>query len=213
MYGGSQKFSGRISGFTMGTGSTLALLPPQNATGNFVKVVQRLPVRIDLMDYDPERLPLFVGLSVTPRVHIRGTAHRPECRQVSAAADVLQPAPATNPGADFVSGIGGARTRPPYSPVDQPVAGRGRRRHSDVHGGARHDDRQRGAALHRGRTLRGRERQRMGHHQLPGGQRDRPADFRLARDAAWAVATIFCCRSRCSRSPRHCAAWRRAWRC
>ena len=38
----------------MGTGSTLALLPPQNATGNFVKVVQRLPVRIDLIDYDPD---------------------------------------------------------------------------------------------------------------------------------------------------------------
>ena len=38
----------------MGTGSTLALLPPQNATGNFVKIVQRLPVRIELTDYDPE---------------------------------------------------------------------------------------------------------------------------------------------------------------
>ena len=48
MYGGKQTFEGRISGFTMGTGSTLALLPAQNATGNFVKVVQRLPVRIDL---------------------------------------------------------------------------------------------------------------------------------------------------------------------
>ena len=54
MYGRHQEFAGRISGFTMGTGSTLALLPPQNATGNFVKVVQRLPVRIDLIDYDPE---------------------------------------------------------------------------------------------------------------------------------------------------------------
>lgn len=71
MYGRSQEFSGRISGFTYGTGSTLALLPPQNATGNFVKVVQRLPVRIDLTDYHPDRAPLFVGLSVTPRVHIR----------------------------------------------------------------------------------------------------------------------------------------------
>src|SRR6185437_3233748 len=48
MYGGSHVFQGRISGFTEGTGSTLALLPPENATGNFVKVVQRLPVRIDL---------------------------------------------------------------------------------------------------------------------------------------------------------------------
>lgn len=70
MYGRHRPFSGRISGFTMGTGSTLALLPPQNATGNFVKVVQRLPVRIDLTDYDPENAPLFIGLSVTPRVQI-----------------------------------------------------------------------------------------------------------------------------------------------
>jgi membrane fusion protein (multidrug efflux system) len=70
MYGGSREFHGRISGFTMGTGSTLALLPAENATGNFVKVVQRLPVRIDLVDYDPDQAPLFVGLSVTPRVWI-----------------------------------------------------------------------------------------------------------------------------------------------
>jgi hypothetical protein len=42
MYGGRQLFRGRFSGFTMGTGSTLALLPGENATGNFVKVVERL---------------------------------------------------------------------------------------------------------------------------------------------------------------------------
>jgi membrane fusion protein (multidrug efflux system) len=47
MYGKHLKFEGRISGFIMGTGSTLALLPAQNATGNFVKVVQRLPARVD----------------------------------------------------------------------------------------------------------------------------------------------------------------------
>src|SRR6201997_3781527 len=70
MYGGRRVFSGRITGFTFGTGSTLALLPPQNATGNFVKVVQRLPVRIDLVNYDPDKVPLFVGLSVTPSVDL-----------------------------------------------------------------------------------------------------------------------------------------------
>ena len=53
----------------MGTGSTLALLPPQNATGNFVKVVQRLPVRIELLNYDPDKDPLFIGLSVVPYVY------------------------------------------------------------------------------------------------------------------------------------------------
>jgi membrane fusion protein, multidrug efflux system len=84
MYGGKRTFEGRISGFTMGTGSTLALLPAQNATGNFVKVVQRLPVRIDVMNYDPDKLPLFVGLSVTPTVDLKGMPTGPN------AGDFLQ---------------------------------------------------------------------------------------------------------------------------
>jgi membrane fusion protein (multidrug efflux system) len=70
MYGGTHVFKGRVSGFTEGTGSTLALLPPENATGNFVKVVQRLPVRIDLVDYDADHTPLFIGTSVVPYVSI-----------------------------------------------------------------------------------------------------------------------------------------------
>ncbi|MGA7126820.1 MAG: HlyD family secretion protein, partial [Chthoniobacterales bacterium] len=77
MYGGKHLFEGRISGFTFGTGSTLALLPPENATGNFVKVVQRLPVRIDVINYDPDKLPLFVGLSVTPTVDLRSAPTGP----------------------------------------------------------------------------------------------------------------------------------------
>jgi membrane fusion protein (multidrug efflux system) len=68
-------FRGRVSGFNPGTGSAMALLPAQNATGNFVKIVQRLPVRIDLIDGNPKDTPLFIGLSVTPRVRIRD---RPE---------------------------------------------------------------------------------------------------------------------------------------
>jgi membrane fusion protein (multidrug efflux system) len=61
-------FEGRITGFTMGTGSTLAILPAQNATGNFVKVVQRLPVRVELTEPNPDDSPLYVGLSVVPYV-------------------------------------------------------------------------------------------------------------------------------------------------
>jgi membrane fusion protein, multidrug efflux system len=68
MYGRHKTFRGVITGFTMGTGSTLALLPAENATGNFIKVVQRLPVRIDFTDYNPETEPVFVGLSVVPYV-------------------------------------------------------------------------------------------------------------------------------------------------
>jgi membrane fusion protein, multidrug efflux system len=85
MYGSRKEFEGRITGFTMGTGQTLSLLPPQNATGNFVKIVQRLPVRIELTDYDPAGAPLFVGLSVTPYVYYKEPPTGPN------AGDVLQP--------------------------------------------------------------------------------------------------------------------------
>jgi len=85
MYGDRARFRGRISGFTMGTGSTLALLPAENATGNFVKVVQRVPVRIELLDYDPNTTPLFIGLSVTPYVHVNEKPTGPD------AGKVLQP--------------------------------------------------------------------------------------------------------------------------
>jgi membrane fusion protein (multidrug efflux system) len=85
MYGGRKEFEGRITGFTMGTGQTLSLLPPQNATGNYVKIVQRLPVRIELADYDPEKAPLFAGLSVVPYVYYKEPATGPN------AGDVLQP--------------------------------------------------------------------------------------------------------------------------
>jgi membrane fusion protein (multidrug efflux system) len=77
MYGNRKQFRGRVTGFTMGTGQTLALLPPQNATGNFVKIVQRLPVRIELEDYDPEQETLFAGLSVTPYVFVREAPRGP----------------------------------------------------------------------------------------------------------------------------------------
>ena len=85
MYGSRREYEGRITGFTMGTGQTLALLPPQNATGNFVKIVQRLPVRVELTDYDPEKAPLFVGLSVVPYVYYKEPPSGPS------AGEVLQP--------------------------------------------------------------------------------------------------------------------------
>jgi membrane fusion protein (multidrug efflux system) len=82
MYGGRKEFEGRITGFTMGTGQTLSLLPPENATGNYVKIVQRLPVRIDLTDYDPDQTPLFTGLSVTPYVYYKEPPTGPNAGQV-----------------------------------------------------------------------------------------------------------------------------------
>ncbi len=101
LYGDRRVFSGRITGFTMGTGSTLALLPPQNATGNFVKVVQRLPVRIELQNYDPNKDPLFIGLSVVPYVYLNRPATGPD------AGKILQPYVPQSPAAALTADPGG----------------------------------------------------------------------------------------------------------
>lgn len=72
-----RKFKAHIVSMSPGTGSDFSVLPPENATGNWVKVVQRLPVRLELDDPDPTR-PLFSGISVTARVdtgHRRGWLH------------------------------------------------------------------------------------------------------------------------------------------
>jgi membrane fusion protein (multidrug efflux system) len=93
MYGSQQEYEGRITGFTMGTGQTLALLPPQNATGNFVKIVQRLPVRIELPGYDPDKdPPLFAGLSVEPYVYYKEPVD-PKVRNAGKVLQALYPLP------------------------------------------------------------------------------------------------------------------------
>src|SRR5215813_1600374 len=103
MYGHRQVFNGRISGFTIGTGSTLALLPPQNATGNFVKIVQRLPVRIELEGYDPDKNPLFIGTSVVPYVYINKPPTGPDAGKFLQAYAPRSPASSSagsRPGAE-----------------------------------------------------------------------------------------------------------------
>ncbi len=103
MYGGRHVFKGRISGFTMGTGSTLALLPAENATGNFVKVVQRLPVRIDLEGYDPDKNTLFIGTSVVPYVYINKPPAGPDAGKFLQAGPPRSQtvgSPRSSPGAD-----------------------------------------------------------------------------------------------------------------
>ena len=67
---GDHEFEGRVESFSPGTGAQFALLPPENATGNFTKVVQRVPVRIALDDADPMLGRLRPGLSVEATVHI-----------------------------------------------------------------------------------------------------------------------------------------------
>jgi membrane fusion protein (multidrug efflux system) len=64
------KYHGRVTGIGGASGSRFSLLPPENATGNFVKVVQRLPVRIDLDPGENKDFILRPGMSVDPKVYI-----------------------------------------------------------------------------------------------------------------------------------------------
>jgi len=63
-------FHGTVSSFQSGTGSVFSLLPPENATGNYIKVVQRVPVKINLSKKVYAKTPLYPGLSVEPYVKI-----------------------------------------------------------------------------------------------------------------------------------------------
>lgn len=70
LYGGSVTYHGRVAGFGAGTGSAFALLPAQNATGNWIKIVQRLPVRIALEPGEVRAHPLQIGLSMKADVDL-----------------------------------------------------------------------------------------------------------------------------------------------
>jgi membrane fusion protein (multidrug efflux system) len=71
VYGSSVVYHGKVVGFSAGTGSAFSLLPAQNATGNWIKVVQRLPVRIALDPKELDQHPLRIGLSMQADVSIK----------------------------------------------------------------------------------------------------------------------------------------------
>ncbi|SIT39301.1 multidrug efflux system [Paraburkholderia ribeironis] len=100
VYGSGVKYHGRVVGFSAGTGAAFAVLPAQNATGNWIKVVQRLPARIQLDQRELEAHPLRIGLSMQVDVDTReqsgaqlgaaaGTSYRTDVfAQYGADADV-----------------------------------------------------------------------------------------------------------------------------
>ena len=84
LYGDDVEYHGHVVGFGAGTGSAFALLPAQNATGNWIKIVQRVPVRIELDGAEITANPLRVGLSMDVSVEVRDTSG-PRLREVVAA--------------------------------------------------------------------------------------------------------------------------------
>ena len=72
LHGDEVVYHGVVDGFSGGTGAAFALIPAQNATGNWIKVVQRLPVRVRLDPAELQAHPLWVGLSMTAKIDLRG---------------------------------------------------------------------------------------------------------------------------------------------
>lgn len=85
VYGSGVKYHGRVIGFSAGTGAAFAVLPAQNATGNWIKVVQRLPVRIQLDQRELAEHPLRIGLSMQVEVD----AHDMSGTQLGAAVNTV----------------------------------------------------------------------------------------------------------------------------
>lgn len=100
MYGGRVKYHGRLVGLSAGSGTAFALLPAQNASGNWIKIVQRLPVRIALDTNELRAHPLRIGLSVTADVDIRDTSGPLVSQQVRQIPIPSQESLANDPAED-----------------------------------------------------------------------------------------------------------------
>jgi len=83
LYGGHVSYHGTVAGFGAGTGAAFSLLPAQNATGNWIKIVQRVPVRIALDPREIAAHPLQIGLSMKADVEVRGAADGARLPQVA----------------------------------------------------------------------------------------------------------------------------------
>jgi membrane fusion protein (multidrug efflux system) len=97
VYGGSVTYHGKVVGLAAGTGSAFALLPAENASGNWIKIVQRLPVRVQLDPGELRAHPLRIGESVTATVDIRDTSGPLVARQVRRVPIPSQPSLANDP--------------------------------------------------------------------------------------------------------------------
>ncbi len=141
LYGSRVVFHGRVVGFGAGTGSAFSLLPAQNATGNWIKIVQRVPVRVALDPRELAQRPLQIGLSMKAYVNVRddGGQRLPEVatndpdystdvfQSVTAQADemVQQIIAANDPAAARTSGVApprGSSRRSGRHPSPTPLA-------------------------------------------------------------------------------------------
>jgi membrane fusion protein (multidrug efflux system) len=129
LYGSKVTYHGTIAGFGAGTGSAFALLPAQNATGNWIKIVQRVPVRIALDRRELAAHPLQIGLSMQVEV---ATKHRegerlpqvslPTAAYAASMSDGADRAAAERVRAIIAANDRGEATRSPAGAATQPEA-------------------------------------------------------------------------------------------
>jgi len=100
LYGGDVTYHGHVVGIAAGSGNAFALLPPQNASGNWIKIVQRLPVRILLDPKELEAHPLRVGLSTAVRVDLHDASGPPVTRAVRNVSQPTQASAGNDPAVD-----------------------------------------------------------------------------------------------------------------
>jgi len=100
VYGRSVKYHGKLVGLSAGSGSAFALLPAQNASGNWIKIVQRVPVRVALDPRELKSHPLRVGLSTTVSVDIRDTSGALIATQVRSVPIPVQATLGNDPGVE-----------------------------------------------------------------------------------------------------------------
>jgi membrane fusion protein (multidrug efflux system) len=124
-------YKGHVDSISMGTGAAFALLPPENATGNWVKVVQRVPVKIVLNQPPPPDKPLRIGLSVEVSVDISDTRgplltstlqkHFFRNGKPFTPPERLQipPLPEILPGSPDIGPLPGGQSTPPSAPMKQ----------------------------------------------------------------------------------------------
>ncbi len=101
MYGHDPVFHGRIAGLNPGTGSVFSILPPQNATGNWIKIIQRVPVKINLNAEEIKEHPLVLGLSMTVKVD----THERSGRRLPEAVQPVRPIYQTDVYMDELNGV------------------------------------------------------------------------------------------------------------
>jgi membrane fusion protein (multidrug efflux system) len=97
LYGGGAEYHGKVVGISAGSGSAFALLPAQNASGNWIKVVQRLPVRIALDAQDVKKHPLRVGLSMSVEIDVRDTSGALVAGELRAVPNLVQKSAGDDP--------------------------------------------------------------------------------------------------------------------